>query len=350
MQKVTIIWWTAGFGKWLAEYILENFPKQVELTITGRNQERWEKVRKEIGCLYNPDNIEAVKDADIVVISVPIFITNDTIKEVAPYMKSGAVLTDVTSIKKTPSEYMKKYAPNDVLVIPIHPMFWPYIKKIAGQVFVLTPEKKVKQDPRYQFLKNFLKEKGANIEETTAEEHDKMMAVVQWLTHFVLFVLWDTIRKLDIDVEFSQRFVSPVYKLLVSTVARYMNQNPWLYADIQMHNEEILNVHDVFMESANLFNSIVKRKDEKEFVNQINQASIHFGPSAEEWQKYTDKIVYLIGKQINYIKDNIGKQMLIENIYSKEILNVVIGWFDGKNIILENGEKKDINEWVAVIE
>gem|GEM_PF-3600414 len=38
-------------------------------------------------------------------------------------MKSGALLADVTSIKKTPSEHMKKYAPEDVLVIPVHPMF-----------------------------------------------------------------------------------------------------------------------------------------------------------------------------------------------------------------------------------
>ena len=350
MQKVTIVWWTAGFGKWLAEYIWDNFSKQVEITITGRNQERWEKVCKEIWCFYNPDNIDSVKNADIVIISVPIFITNNTIKEVAPHMKSWAVLADVTSIKKTPSEYMKKYAPDNVLVIPVHPMFWPYIKKISWQVFVLTAEEKTKKDPRYIFLKRFLLERNANVEETSAIEHDKMMAVVQWLTHFVLFVLWDTIRKLDVDVALSQKFVSPVYKLLVSTVARYMNQNPWLYADIQMNNEEILNVHDIFMESANLFNSIVKRKDEKEFVNQINQASKHFGASAEEWQKYTDKIVYLIWKQINYIKDNIWKQMLIENIYTKDILHIVIKDFDGKYIILENGDKKDINERVAVIE
>lgn len=348
MYKITIIWWTDWFGKWLANYIVDNFENN-EITITGRNTEKGSEVSKELWCNFSTDNIESVKNADIVVISVPISITTTVIEQVAPHMKKWSLLADVTSIKKKPKEYMEKYAPEWVTVIPIHPMFWPFVKKIAGQVFVLTAEEEVHEDSRYQFLKNFLDSRWAQIVETSAQEHDRMMAIVQWLTHFVLFVLADSIRKLDIDVAFSQKFVSPVYKLLISTVARYMSQNPYLYADIQMNNDEILGVHEAFMESTNLFNSIVKRQDAKEFVYQAEQAAKHFGPSAKEGQQYTDKIIHLLGKQINYIKDNIGKEIFVENIYKKETIKVAVWWFDGKNIILEDGTKLDINEWIVTI-
>jgi prephenate dehydrogenase len=68
---------------------------------------------------------------------------------------------------------------DDIIVIPTHPMFGPYISSIAGQVFVLTPGKIVEKTPEYLFLKNFLKTQKAKVIESTPEYHDKMMAVVQ---------------------------------------------------------------------------------------------------------------------------------------------------------------------------
>jgi prephenate dehydrogenase len=70
-------------------------------------------------------------------------------------------------------------ARGDIIVIPTHPMFGPYISSIAGQVCVLTPEETVKNTAEYKFLKNFLKIKQAKVIESTPAYHDKMMAVVQ---------------------------------------------------------------------------------------------------------------------------------------------------------------------------
>jgi prephenate dehydrogenase len=74
---------------------------------------------------------------------------------------------------------MKKSISSDVLIIPTHPMFGPYIDNIASQVFVLTPDDKTKKDLRYQWLKNYLISKGAKVIETTPSYHDKIMSIVQ---------------------------------------------------------------------------------------------------------------------------------------------------------------------------
>jgi prephenate dehydrogenase len=120
----------------------------------------------------------------------------DSIKQICPHLKENSVVLDVCSIKDFPSQALKKYSPKSVLVIPTHPMFGPFISSIAGQIFVLTAEEKDKKDFRYKFLVEFLKKSSAKILEVSAKKHDRMMAVVQGLTHYDVFVFGETIKRL----------------------------------------------------------------------------------------------------------------------------------------------------------
>ncbi len=344
-KNITILWWTDGFGKWLWRFLLKNFSSNIKLTITWRNKIKWAKVSKELNCDFYLDNIKASKKADIIIFSVPIFCMKKTMKEVLPYIRNTAIVLDVTSIKGFTTKTMEKYSPKWVLIIPTHPMFWPYYNTIAGQIVVLTPKKEIKEDKRYKKFKNFLWERWAKVIETTSRKHDKMMAVVQWLTHYNMFVLWETIKRLKLNIEESMNFVSPIYKIMMSSVSRYVWHNPKLYWDIQMYNEEVLEIHKIFMETSNDFNEFVKNKDEKGFINMVKWTQKYFWKkNTTAWQKYIDKTTYLISKQTKKIKLNIWKQAEFENIYSWDIIKDMIIDFDYKNIFLKGWEKLDINE------
>ena len=353
-QNITIIWATDGFWKWVAEFLLKHFWSDINLTITWRNIEKWENLislfqreypQGEGLSKFSINNIESVKNADITIFAVPIAFMEETIKNVAPNLKENSLVLDVCSIKVFPSETLKKYSPSSVLVIPTHPMFGPFISSIAGQIFVLTAEEKDRQDFRYKFLVDFLKNHSAKVLEVWAKEHDKMMAVVQWLTHYDIFVFWETMKKLWVDIEKSLDFVSPIYKLKISSVARYMHQNPWLYSDIQMFNKEILNVHKTFMEVSSNFNKIVKEKDSKTFVKNIESTQKYFWENAKKWQLYTDKIIYLISKQIELVKNNIWEIMNFENIYTQKIISWKIIKFEKEIIYLSSWEELILDEW-----
>lgn len=280
IYKVTILWGTNGFGKWLADYALKHFSEHICLTTTGSKD----------------DNIEAIKDADIVIYSVPISKTEEIITETLPYIKAWAIVADVTSMKKFPSIVMQ--AREDIIVIPAHPMFGPYIEQISWQVVILTAEKKSQESPEYKFLKNFLEMQQAKVHECTPEYHDKMMAVVQGLTHFNMFVVWETMKRLGISVQDSLNFVSPIYKLMISSVGRYLGQNPKLYADIQMYNDEILPVHEAFLETAKNFHLSVQSKNIQKFCGDIEEARDFFGHDiCQDWQEYTDMIIEMLSKQ-----------------------------------------------------
>ena len=348
MKKITIIWWTSGFWKWLAEFLLKKFSEKIKLTITWTNKGKAKKVSSELNCLYSLNNINSVKNADIVVFSVPIARNENIMKEVCPHIKSWNVVLDVTSIKEVPSKIMQEFCNNDVLVIPTHPMFGPFVSSIASQIFILTPEEQVKKDPRYIFLKTFLENLWAKVIESTPLEHDKMMAVVQWLTHFDMFVLAETLKRLKIDIKKSMDFISPIYKIMISSVSRYISQDPKLYWDIQMFNTEVLEVHKVFMEVTNDFNKFVKNKDETSFINTILDGKKYFWENALAWQKYTDKLIYMISKQTEKVENNVWKNVSLINIYSKEKIKWIIYKFVNNIIFLENWWEFNIDEWDVV--
>ena len=345
-HNITIIWGTSWFWKWLAKFLLTNFQNNINLIITWRDIKKGEILAKELWCNFTNDNIKSVENADITIFSTPISIIEKTIKQVAPYLKKWSLVSDVCSIKKFPSKALQKYSPKDVLVLPTHPMFGPSTWIIAWQIFVLTPLKqKDKSDNRYIFLKSFLEKSWAKVIESNPVEHDKMMAVVQWLTHFDMFVLWETIKRLNIDVEKSLDFVSPIYKLMLSSVWRYIYQHPKLHWDIQMYNDEVLNVHKVFMQTTNDFNKFVINKDEDNFINTILQTNKYFWKNAEKWQIYTDKVIYLISKQIELIEKNIWKEISLTNIYSKEKITWILEKYENENIFMKDWKNYDINKW-----
>lgn len=336
MFNVTILWGTSGFWEWLAEFWLKKFKNNIEVTITGVQEQKAQEVAHRLDCKYSLDNKDAVKDADIVIFAVPIAYTQSVIQEIGPHIKSWAIIADVTSIKWFPADAMYESVSDDILVIPTHPMFGPYITSLASQIIVLTPQEKDKKDLRYQFLKNFLESQGAKVIETSTKEHDTMMAVVQWLTHFNMFVLWETLQRLNINIQKSMDFVSPIYKLMISSVARYMNQNPKLYGDIQMYNPEVLEVHKAFMETTNTFNVFVKEKDEESFIQTIESTQKYFWEDALHGQQYTDKVIHLITKQSEKAEKNIWKEVTLINIYNEQEVHWILQSFNNNTLHINN--------------
>ena len=346
MKKITIIGWSDGFWKWLASFIVNNFWNEIELTITWRNEKKLKEVWNELKCNFTTDNLDVIWKSDITIFAVPINITEKIIEMYAPYLKLGSMVLDVTSIKKWPAWALVKFSPKWVLVLPTHPMFGPFISTIAGQIFVLCPiNKSDKKDSRYIFLKNFLEKSWAKVVEETPEDHDKMMAVVQGLTHFNMFVIADTMKKMNFNIKRSFDFVSPIYKIMISSVWRYVWHNPGLYSDIQMNNTEVLKVHEEFMKSTKKFNKYVEDKDEDAFIKNIEDSYKYFWDNAIEGQKYTDKIIFMLSKQVELIEKNIWNKIELENIHSREKKNWILEKFDDRKLYMNNWDILELDEW-----
>ena len=111
---------------------------------------------------------------------------------------------------------------------------------------MLTP---VKTGKWYNKILKFLESENARVIVTTPEVHDRMMSIVQGLTHFAYISIAATIEKLDIDVKESRKFASPIYNLMLDTIARITAQNPYLVYSIQTKNSYIEETHKTFLET-----------------------------------------------------------------------------------------------------
>ncbi|MGB9937242.1 MAG: prephenate dehydrogenase [Methanobacterium sp.] len=331
--KIAVIGGTRGLGKWIAQF-LKN--RNYNVTITGRDEVTGEKVSKKLGVNFTSSNEDAVSNSDIIILSVPIDSVSSVVPQISPFLKKDSLLMDVTSVKEKPADVMQKHVPEGVEVIPTHPLFGPRIRSLDGQVVVLTPYKEGKW---FQRIYKFLENENARIIVTTPQNHDKMMSVVQGLTHLAYIGIAATIKKLNIDVKESRKFASPVYGLMVDMIARIVAQNPYLYYSIQTENRYIKETHETFISVYNNLNKMISSRDEEGFVHLMGDAAKHLD-DLEAALGRSDKAISAISEEIRILKNSIGKEVGLRHIYSNKVHIGVLEEISADFVTLNHNNKK----------
>lgn len=269
MTKMLILGGTGETGSWFAGYFKE---KGFHVSVWGPSGKI--QVAASLGVRYASNVIKEVPENDIVLLSVPIERTVEVIREVAPHMKPGSLLMDVTSLKSESMKAMNRHAPEGVEVLGSHPMFGPTMPTLKGQTIILTPAQNRSQRwlPK---MRSLFENDGARIEVLDPEEHDDIMAVVQALTHFAYIGIGATLKALDFDVERSRKFMSPVYEIMLDFVGRILNQNPELYASIQ-NNPKAYLVRQTFIGECMRLAEKANSGDMEGFKAIMREAAQHF--------------------------------------------------------------------------
>jgi prephenate dehydrogenase len=146
-------------------------------------------------------------------------------------------------------------------------------------------------EARLQALLSVFRTEGAECTIATPEEHDRMMAVVQGLTHFVTLSIAETVRRLGVDIGKTREFTSPVYQIELSLIGRLLSQDPELYADILLMNPFVPRVLAACRSSASDLSSVVDSHDPALFRQFFERNSLHFGTYCDEGQKLTDALI-----------------------------------------------------------
>ncbi|MCL7411160.1 MAG: prephenate dehydrogenase [Methanosarcinaceae archaeon] len=331
-MKMLIIGGTGEMGQWFTRFCKEH---GYEVMVWGSS--RRVDVADNMGVEFASDLENAISDSDIVVVSVPIDITEKVIAETAPKMKDGSLLMDITSLKAKPVEAMKKYAPEGVEIIGTHPMFGPSIPGLHGQIVIMTPVKG-RCDKWFPIIRALFEENGAHIEVIDAKEHDKFVSVVQGLTHFAYITIGTTFKRLDFDVNESRRFMSPVYEIMVDFVGRILGQNPYLYALIQMENPEVLKVHDAFKEECVSISNMVRQHDVDGFSKKMKDAAVHFGDTNLALHR-SDNLINSKIHEFDELVNSIGTERGLEHIYSGVTHVGIIKKITPREVILSKNGK-----------
>jgi len=220
---------------------------------------------------------EAAAIADVVVISVPIEVTEEVIRDVGPHVRPGALLMDVTSVKSGPLDAMLEAS--GASVVGAHPMFGPGVHSLPGQRVVLC---KGRGDEWYEWIRAMFAARGLIVTEASAEEHDRVMSVVQVLNHYQTQVLGLALSRLGIPMERTLAFTSPAYLLESYVTARHFAQSSKLYGAIEMRNPRLAEVTQVFQEAAQEIGDTLQAKDQDRFDAIFSEVTAFFGKFTEE--------------------------------------------------------------------
>ncbi len=139
---------------------------------------------------------EAVKDAGLIILAVPVLSTVEVLKEILPAVKGGALITDVGSTKGSTMAAVEQLLPPSVHYIGGHPMAGSEVSGIRGAdpallenaIYVLTPGPDTPQGV-VDKLTALLEEAGAQPLTLDPLSHDRAVALVSHLPHIIAATL-----------------------------------------------------------------------------------------------------------------------------------------------------------------
>lgn len=217
--------------------------------------------------------------AGLVIVTVPINVTCDVIREKLTQLPSNCILADLTSIKEKPLAAM--LAAHKGPVVGLHPMFGPDVGSLAKQVVVVCHGR---QPEAYQWLLQQIEIWGARIVEAEAERHDNAMQLVQAMRHFSTFVYGLNLCKEEADIDNLLQFSSPIYRLELAMVGRLFAQDPELYADIIFAQQGSQHAISDYLDNYRDALAMLKSGNRQEFVTQFQRVAKWFGDFAPQFQ------------------------------------------------------------------
>ncbi len=269
--SIGIVGGTAGMGAFMAR-LLDTAGYPVEMT----------------GLERGAPNAEVAARHDLVIIAVPITKTLQVIEQVAPHVRPGACIADVTSVKRAPLAAMLKHAPPGVDVVGTHPMFGPNGNDMDRQRVILC---RGRGEAGFDRVKRLYESFGAEVIEASPDEHDAQMALIQVLVHEKTMVLGSVLERMKASLTRSLQFASPIYRAELSMIGRMFSQSAELYADILTVNPEGTHSSEVFGEEAARFANAVKDGDREGIVARFKEIAAYMSEFASWGKKESDAIL-----------------------------------------------------------
>ncbi|MCB8837242.1 prephenate/arogenate dehydrogenase family protein [Aurantimonas sp. VKM B-3413] len=157
-----------------------------------------------LGDSYHLEAAEAVKDADLVILCVPVGSCGAVTKEIALALMAGAIVSDVGSVKGSVIQQMRPHLPDSVHFVPAHPIAGTeqsgpdagFLELFENRWCILTPVEGT--DPEAtERLRRFWEACGSTVETMTAEHHDLVLAIVSHVPHLIAYNIVGTAADLE---------------------------------------------------------------------------------------------------------------------------------------------------------
>jgi prephenate dehydrogenase len=208
---------------------------------------------------------EAVKQADMVILSTPILAMPELLERIAPQLKPGVLLTDTASTKRQILNWASALLPLNVVFVGGHPMAGSELSGIeAAEVglfndcaYCLTPTTQTPPEAITQ-LSTIVQRIGAHPIVLDAERHDRLVAGISHLPFVLSSALVQVLGKAE-DWEDMRSLAAGGFR----DMSRLAAGNPTMYRDICLTNKEpILDWLDALAWQLERIRSLIAMNDD----------------------------------------------------------------------------------------
>jgi cyclohexadieny/prephenate dehydrogenase len=229
-----------------------------------------------LGQVYAASLSEAVREADLVILCAPVGANAEIAEAMAAALKTGAIVSDVGSVKSAVVAEVGPRLPQGVHFVPAHPVAGTeYSGPDAGfatlfrnRWCILTPPPGT-QAQAVDKVRAFWAALGANVEIMTPEHHDLVLAITSHVPHLIAYNLVGTAA----DLEDSLR--SEVIKFSAGGFrdsTRLAASDPTMWRDVFLNNRDaLLEMLARFTEDAQAMARAIRWGDAAFIVDRIER-------------------------------------------------------------------------------
>ncbi len=206
---------------------------------------------------------DAVKDADLVILAVPVGSMKSVAKSITSSLKEGATVTDTGSTKNSVINDVNPYIPTSANFIPSHPLAGTeysgpksgFSSLFENRYWLIVNDKETGQTKK---LAIFFESLGSIVETVSAEYHDKILAITSHLPHLIAYTIVGTAFDLETDLK------NDVIKFSASgfrDFTRIAASDPIMWRDVFLNNSEaVLEMLQRFNEDLSDLQKAIRKK------------------------------------------------------------------------------------------
>ncbi|WNJ89485.1 prephenate/arogenate dehydrogenase family protein [Bosea sp. 685] len=210
--------------------------------------------------------LEAVRDADHIILCVPVGACGAVAGEIALALKPGAILSDVGSVKNAVVEAVMPHLPEGVHFVPAHPVAGTensgpdagFPSLFLNRWCILTPPEGA-DETAIARTRQFWEGMGALVEIMTAQHHDLVLAITSHLPHLIAYNIVGTAEDLAAVTQ------SEVIKFSAGgfrDFTRIAASDPTMWRDVFLHNKEaVLEMLGRFSEDLSVLTRAIRFGD-----------------------------------------------------------------------------------------
>ena len=220
---------------------------------------------------------EMAPKLDMVIVTVPIKVTESVIERLSGRLTKETILADFTSNKSAPIEAMLEA--HEGPVVGLHPMHGPGVQNLSKQLMVFCD---ARHGEKARWFIDQCELWGMRVIQADPEKHDHVMHLVQGLRHFVALLHGSFMEEYDLKPNDMLDYSSPIYRAELMMTGRIFAQDAELYADIVFANKERRDLLIKFFNHHKKLAELVEENDREGFIKEFEGVTDFFGKFATQ--------------------------------------------------------------------